>query len=191
MKRGESRIDLSRRLRPKDTKLHVWANVQEGVRSTHACYMDAYTNDECRRTNSASPHMTLLSPSSSLPALSSTSKCMHPPFPAYHHPHANIYSYRILTYLTVLGLIGGGGYFAYLTMNPPPKVKKGRTAVPAPVAAQVPLPATPGGAARYEEEWIPAHHLAGSGRARKVSTKGDASSGDEGARKRKVSGKSR
>ncbi|KAG8776143.1 hypothetical protein FRC12_000392, partial [Ceratobasidium sp. 428] len=70
-------------------------------------------------------------------------------------------------------------------------VKKGRTnAVPASVAAEVPLPATPGGAARYEEEWIPAHHLQGAGKARK--TKGDAlSSGDEsaGARKRKVSGK--
>ncbi|KAG9119954.1 hypothetical protein FRC07_004783 [Ceratobasidium sp. 392] len=98
---------------------------------------------------------------------------------------------EILTYLTVLGLIGGGGYYAYLTLNPPPKTKKGRTgAVPASVAAEVPLPATPGGAARYEEEWIPAHHLQGAGKARK--TKGDAlSSGDEsaGVRKRKVSGK--
>jgi len=146
---------ITSELRPKDTKLHVWANILEGDNKFRMTAYDSIV--------------------------------------AVVEPPTSIFDIQmILTYLTVLGLIGGGGYYAYLTLNPPPKVKKGRNvAPPAAVAAQVPLPATPGGAARYEEEWIPAHHLAGAGRARKVSTKGDASSADEGTRKRKVSGKAR
>ncbi|KAG9091300.1 hypothetical protein FRC06_000628 [Ceratobasidium sp. 370] len=145
---------ITSELRPKDTKLHVWANVKDA------------DNNKFRLT-----------------AFDSVV--------AVVEPATSIFDIQmLLTYLTVLGLIGGGSYFAYLTLNPPPKTKKGRTAVPAATAAQVPLPATPGGAARYEEEWIPVHHLQGAGKARK--SKGDAlSSGDEstGARKRKVSGK--
>ncbi|KAG9102459.1 hypothetical protein FS749_000050 [Ceratobasidium sp. UAMH 11750] len=140
-------------LRPKDTKLLIWANLKDA------------DNNKFRVTAFDS-------------------------IVAIVEPATSIFDIQmLLTYLTVLGLIGGGSYYAYLTLNPPPKVKKGRT-VPAATAAQVPLPATPGGAARYEEEWIPAHHLQGGGKARK--SKGDAvSSGDEstGARKRKVSGK--
>ncbi|CAE7229563.1 unnamed protein product [Rhizoctonia solani] len=96
----------------------------------------------------------------------------------------------ILTYLIVLGLLGGGGYYAYLTMNPPPKKKSGAPTVP---PTQVPLPETPGGAARYEEEWIPSHHLSGAGtRTRKVSRGEALSSGDESASgKKKKGGKGR
>ncbi|QRW03884.1 signal sequence receptor alpha chain [Ceratobasidium sp. AG-Ba] len=114
-------------LRPKDTKLHVWANIKD----------------------------------------------------------ANENRFRMTAFDSVVAVVEPAkSIFDF-------QIQKGRTgAVPAAVAAEVPLPATPGGAARYEEEWIPSHHLQGAGKARK--SKGDAlSSGDEstGARKRKVSGK--
>lgn len=90
----------------------------------------------------------------------------------------------------LLGLIGGGGYFAYLTMNPPPK--KSKVGGPGVSAAQVPLPETPGGASRYEEEWIPSHHLSGAAaRTRKVSRGEALSSGDESASGKKKGGKGR
>ncbi|CUA74146.1 hypothetical protein RSOLAG22IIIB_05436 [Rhizoctonia solani] len=106
-------------------------------------------------------------------------------------PPSSIFDIQmILTYLIVLGLLGGGGYYAYLTMNPPPKKKTGAPNVP---PTQVPLPETPGGAARYEEEWIPSHHLSGAGaRTRKVSRGEALSSGDESASgKKKKGGKGR
>ncbi|KAG8733337.1 hypothetical protein FRC11_007054 [Ceratobasidium sp. 423] len=146
---------LTSELRPKDTKLLVWANIKDA------------DGNVFRMT-------------------------AHDSIVAIVEPPSSIFDIQmILTYLIVFGIIGGGGYFTYLTMNPPPKKKSGAsTTVP---ATQVPLPETPGGAARYEEEWIPSHHLGGTGaRTRKIS-KGEAlSSGDESASgKKKKGGKGR
>lgn len=147
---------INSELRPKDTKLLVWANVNDGTNTYRLTAYDSIV--------------------------------------AVVEPPSSIFDIQmILTYLTLIGLIGGGGYFAYQTMNPPPK--KSRSAKPDVPATQVPLPETPGGAARYEEEWIPSHHLGGTGaRARKVSRGEALSSGDEsasGAGKKKKGGKGR
>ncbi|ELU44199.1 hypothetical protein AG1IA_01769 [Rhizoctonia solani AG-1 IA] len=146
---------LTSELRPKDTKLLVWANIKDS--DANIFRMTAYDSI-----------VSIVEPPSSIFDIQ-----------------------MILTYLMVLGLLGGGGYYAYLTANPPPKKKSGASSSLPPT--QVPLPETPGGAARYEEEWIPSHHLAGSGaRARKVSRGEALSSGDESASgKKKKGGKGR
>ncbi|QRW18289.1 hypothetical protein RhiXN_03213 [Rhizoctonia solani] len=146
---------LTSELRPKDTKLLVWANIKDS--DANIFRMTAYDSI-----------VSIVEPPSSIFDIQ-----------------------MILTYLMVLGLLGGGGYYAYLTANPPPKKKSGAPSNLPPT--QVPLPETPGGAAHYEEEWIPSHHLAGSGaRARKVSRGEALSSGDESASgKKKKGGKGR
>ncbi|KAJ1307931.1 hypothetical protein OPQ81_002008 [Rhizoctonia solani] len=145
---------LTSELRPKDTKLLVWANIKDA-------------DDNVFRMTAHDSIVSIVEPPSSIFDIQ-----------------------MILTYLIVLGLLGGGGYYAYLTMNPPPKKKAGAPNVP---ATQVPLPETPSGSARYEEEWIPSHHLSSTGaRTRKVSRGEALSSGDESASgKKKKGGKGR
>ncbi|KAH7341404.1 hypothetical protein B0J17DRAFT_646444 [Rhizoctonia solani] len=141
---------LTSELRPRDTKLLVWANIKDADKNVFR-----------------------------MTAFDSIVAVVEPP--------TSIFDIQmILTYLITLGLLGGGGYYAYLTMNPPPKKKSGAPNVP---PTQVPLPETPGGAARYEEEWIPSHHLSGAAaRTRKVSRGEALSSGDESASSKKKKG---
>ena len=90
------------------------------------------------------------------------------------------------TYLIVVGVLGGLGYYAYLTFVPQPKKRK----VPTPSAPVGTVTAT--GAGGYQEEWIPEHHLkkpkARRGKSGAV-TSGDETSGPEASgtegRKRK------
>ncbi|KIP11166.1 hypothetical protein PHLGIDRAFT_83972 [Phlebiopsis gigantea 11061_1 CR5-6] len=76
-----------------------------------------------------------------------------------------------ITYAIVLGLLGGAGYFSYLTFVPQPKKRK----VPTPSAPVGTVTAT--GAGGYQEEWIPEHHLK-KPKARKTKS-GAVTSGDE------------
>ncbi|GJE85518.1 hypothetical protein PsYK624_015970 [Phanerochaete sordida] len=93
-----------------------------------------------------------------------------------------------ITYVIVLGSLGGLGYFAYLTFVPQPKKRK----VPTPSAPVGTVTAT--GAGGYQEEWIPEHHLK-KPKARRgksgVATSGDETSGPEasGAEGRKRKGR--
>ncbi|KAG8742209.1 hypothetical protein FRC12_015422, partial [Ceratobasidium sp. 428] len=82
---------ITSELRPKDTRLVVWANVKD-------------TENNKFRFHAFDSIVAIVEPAKSIFDIQ-----------------------MLLTYLTVLGLIGGGGYYAYLTLNPPPKVKKGRT----------------------------------------------------------------
>ena len=66
----------------------------------------------------------------------------------------------------VLAILGGLGYFAYITFVPQPK-KSRKPAVSNPIVV------TASGAGGYQEEWIPAHHL------KKNKKTGAVSSGDE------------
>ncbi|KAI0784179.1 hypothetical protein C8Q75DRAFT_724865 [Abortiporus biennis] len=78
-----------------------------------------------------------------------------------------------ITYLIVLGIFGGLGYYAFLSFAPQPKKKKAPT-VSAPVGT-----VTATGAGGYQEEWIPEHHLK-KPKARKGKAKsGGLTSGDE------------
>lgn len=82
----------------------------------------------------------------------------------------------------VLALLGGAGYYTYLTLSPPKKKSKKPTAasVSAPVG-----PVTATGAGGYQEEWIPEHHLKKTKVAKKAgggatsATSGDEASGAE------------
>lgn len=76
-----------------------------------------------------------------------------------------------ITYLIVFGILGGAGYFAYLSFVPQPKKRK----VPTPSAPIGTVTAT--GAGGYQEEWIPEHHLK-KPKTRKTKS-GAATSGDE------------
>ncbi|KAI0077889.1 hypothetical protein K474DRAFT_1661119 [Panus rudis PR-1116 ss-1] len=76
-----------------------------------------------------------------------------------------------ITYLIVLGLFGGLGYYVYITFVPQPKKRK-TPAVSAPVGT-----VTATGAGGYQEEWIPEHHLK-KPKARRTKS-GAATSGDE------------
>lgn len=80
------------------------------------------------------------------------------------------------TYLIVAGVLGGLGYYTYLTLAPQPKKRKARPEVSAPVGT-----VTATGAGGYEEEWIPEHHLKKARRAKatSVTTSGDEASGVE------------
>jgi hypothetical protein len=95
---------------------------------------------------------------------------------------------RWITYLVVAALLGGAGYYAYLSFVPQPKKRK----VP-PVSAPVGT-VTATGAGGYQEEWIPEHHLK-KPKVRKtksgVVTSGDETSGAElsGTEGRKRKGK--
>ncbi|PCH42310.1 hypothetical protein WOLCODRAFT_137837 [Wolfiporia cocos MD-104 SS10] len=77
------------------------------------------------------------------------------------------------TYLIVTLLLGGLGYYAYLTFVPQPKQKTR----PAPVVSAPVGTVTATGAGGYQEEWIPEHHLKKS-KSRKAQS-GAAPSGDE------------
>ena len=71
-----------------------------------------------------------------------------------------------------MGLIGGAGYYTYLSFVPQPKKRKTTTAtVSAPVGN-----VTATGAGGYQEEWIPEHHLK---KPKAKKTKAGAASGDE------------
>ena len=76
-----------------------------------------------------------------------------------------------ITYLIVLGIIGGAAYSTYLSFVPQPKKRK-VPAVSAPVGT-----VTATGAGGYQEEWIPEHHLKKPKVKRTKS--GAATSGDE------------
>ncbi|OSX57840.1 hypothetical protein POSPLADRAFT_1076275 [Postia placenta MAD-698-R-SB12] len=107
-------------------------------------------------------------------------------------PEASWLDFKMLsTYLVVSVLLGGLGYYTYLTFVPQPKKRKTRatTTVSAPVGT-----VTATGAGGYQEEWIPEHHLKKS-KVRKtksgVATSGDETSGTEmsGAESRKGKGR--
>jgi len=88
------------------------------------------------------------------------------------------------TYLIVLGIIGGAGYFAFLSFFP--KSRRPKVAAPPEVRAPVPITATSSGG--YEEEWIPEHHLKKTKKGNITSdadTSGGEASGKEGPRRRK------
>lgn len=82
-----------------------------------------------------------------------------------------------MTYVIVLGLVGGLGYYAYLSFVPQPKKRRAAPVVSAPVGT-----VTATGAGGYQEEWIPEHHLKKT-KTRKtksgVATSGDETSGAE------------
>jgi len=84
-----------------------------------------------------------------------------------------------------LGILGGGGYFAFLSFFP--KSKKPKVTAPAGISAPVPLSATNSGG--YEEEWIPEHHLKMTKKSAVVTSDAETSGGDvsskEGPRRRK------
>jgi len=89
-------------------------------------------------------------------------------------PEASWFDFKTLsTYLVVTLLLGGLGYYTYLTFVPQPK-RKTRTVpqVSAPVGT-----VTATGAGGYQEEWIPEHHLK-KPKARKTKS-GAVTSGDE------------
>lgn len=75
--------------------------------------------------------------------------------------------------------IGGTSYFIYLTYFPTTKVKKSKRVRPD-ASAPTNIAAVSSTGARYEEEWIPEHHLK-KPKARKptVVSSGDEVSGGE------------
>jgi len=89
------------------------------------------------------------------------------------------------TYLIVLGMVGGAGYFTFLSFFPKSKKPK----VAAPSEASAPAAATATGSGGYEEEWIPEHHLKKTKKGGTVTsdaeTSGGEASGKEGPRRRK------
>ncbi|KAF8753525.1 Signal sequence receptor alpha chain [Rhizoctonia solani] len=122
---------LTSELRPKDTKLLVWANIKDS--DANIFRMTAYDSI-----------VSIVEPPSSIFDIQ-----------------------MILTYLMVLVSLEAEG-----TTPTSPRTPLQRKSLVLPLTSTYssPSPETPGGAARYEEEWIPSHHLAGSGaRARKVS----------------------
>lgn len=90
-------------------------------------------------------------------------------------------SCSILTYLIIIGVVGGTGYLTYTSFFPPQKKKR---TVPTPSA---PVEVKAVSASGYEEEWIPEHHL--KTRTRKVKSAGALSSGDESGPEKKSKGK--
>ena len=78
------------------------------------------------------------------------------------------------TYLTVAAFLGGASYFLYLTYFPSTRSKRSKRVRPAASAPVSNVTVTSSGA-RYEEEWIPEHHLK-KPKARKLTT---VSSGEE------------
>ncbi|KAH9945292.1 uncharacterized protein BXZ73DRAFT_38036 [Epithele typhae] len=104
-------------------------------------------------------------------------------------PESSFFDFKALTtYGMVLAILGGAGYYTYLTLAPQPKKRKSAAAqVSAPVG-----PVTATGAGGYQEEWIPEHHLKKTTRKGKSGgmTSGDETSGVEsGAEGRKRKGR--
>ncbi|KAF6757191.1 hypothetical protein DFP72DRAFT_1066035 [Ephemerocybe angulata] len=89
-------------------------------------------------------------------------------------PPVSIFDLKMLaTYLILLGLFGGAGYYTYITLAPPKKKSK----VPTPSAPVGTVTAT--GAGGYQEEWIPEHHLKKSKSAKKAGGVTSGTSADE------------
>ena len=98
----------------------------------------------------------------------------------------HLFPSRWTAYLIVFGIIGGAGYFAFLSLFPKPKSKKPISAAPPESSAPVALTATSSGG--YEDEWIPEHHLKKAKKGTITSdadTSGGEASGKEGPRRRK------
>jgi len=90
-----------------------------------------------------------------------------------------------VTYLIVLGILGGAGYFAFLSFFPK-STKKPKVTAPQEAGAPAAVTATSSGG--YEEEWIPEHHLKKTKKGTVTSdaeTSGGEASGKEGPRRRK------
>jgi hypothetical protein len=101
----------------------------------------------------------------------------------------NFPSSSISTYLIVAAFLGGASYFLYLTYFPAAKPKKAKRVRPDASAPVSTVTVTASGA-RYEEEWIPEHHLK-KPKARKPTTvssgeevSGGETSGTEGRRRK-------
>jgi len=93
---------------------------------------------------------------------------------------------RWTTYLIVIGILGGAGYLAFLSIFPKPKSKKPKAAAPPEGSTPVAITATSSGG--YEEDWIPEHHLKKAKKGTITSdaeTSGGEASGKEGPRRRK------
>ncbi|RPD61147.1 hypothetical protein L226DRAFT_570871 [Lentinus tigrinus ALCF2SS1-7] len=87
-------------------------------------------------------------------------------------PEGSVFDLKLLlTYVIVTGILGGLGYYTYLTLAPQPKKRKTVPSVSAPVGT-----VTATGAGGYQEEWIPEHHLK---KSKKAKASGAATSGDE------------
>jgi len=118
-----------------------------------------------------------------LPSLSrrspSTSNCK---LSAAAHPIdlRCFFPFRLSTYLVVAAIIGGLGYFTYLTYIPQPKKSRSKQQV---VAASSPVDSAATSGTSYQEEWIPEHHFKKTKKA--ALTSGDEYSGSEGESKRR------
>ena len=91
---------------------------------------------------------------------------------------------RWTTYLIVIGILGGAGYFTFLSFLP--KSKGPRAAALPEASAPIAVTATSSGG--YEEEWVPEHHLKKAKKGTITSdaeTSGGEASGKEGPRRRR------
>jgi len=74
-------------------------------------------------------------------------------------PESSWFDFKLIsTYLIVAAFLGGVSYFIYLTYFPAKKAKKSKRSRPEISAPTSKVTVTSSGA-RYEEEWIPEHHL--------------------------------
>jgi len=101
-------------------------------------------------------------------------------------PEISLLDWKLwITYLIVIGFLGGGAYLTYLSYFP--KSKKPKVVAPAGASAPGPIVATSSGG--YEEEWIPEHHLKKTKKSgvatSDAETSGGEVSGKEGPRRRK------
>ncbi|KAH0833249.1 hypothetical protein J3R83DRAFT_12311 [Lanmaoa asiatica] len=105
-------------------------------------------------------------------------------------PEGSWFDFKLIsTYLIVAAFFGGVSYFLYLTYFPATKAKKFKRVRPEASAPASAVTVTSSGA-RYEEEWIPEHHLK-KPKARKPTAvsggeevSGGETSGTEGKRRK-------
>ena len=90
------------------------------------------------------------------------------------------FPFRLSTYLVVAAIIGGLGYFTYLTYIPQPKRSRSKQPV---IAGSSPVTSAATTGTSYQEEWIPEHHFKKTKKA--TLTSGDDYSGSEGESKRR------